>query len=159
MGAARADISVDGILFQLFLGASQEHCTAWPGSKAHSRQGQGLGVWGQEQRQGLERQAAQGSSHLTSILFVCRGSHRCQHQYVLQCDSDWAWALGLPSAGRQGLQYAPHYLPGKCTLPTASFPKGWGILGRGYAHAHLSVSLSVCLPQGSWRAEPALFLV
>lgn len=43
MGAARADISVDGIHFQLFLGASQELCTAWPGSKEHSRQGQGLG--------------------------------------------------------------------------------------------------------------------
>lgn len=46
MGAARADISVDGIHSQLFLGVSQELCTAWPGSKGHSRQGQGLGVLG-----------------------------------------------------------------------------------------------------------------
>lgn len=40
--------------------------------------------------------------------------HCFQHQHVLQCDPDWAGALGLPSAGRQGLQHAAHYLPGKC---------------------------------------------
>jgi hypothetical protein len=46
MGAARADISVNGIHSQLFLGVSQELHTAWPGSKKQSRQDWGSGVGG-----------------------------------------------------------------------------------------------------------------
>ena len=58
-----------------------------------------------------------------SSCFVHRG-RRCQHQHVLQRDPDRAWALGLPSAGGQGLQHAAHHLPGECALSTAWHPQG-----------------------------------
>lgn len=77
------------------------------------------------------------------LSILCRGSHY-QHQHVLQCDSDRARALGLPSAGGQGLQHAPHYLQGECTLLIAWHPKGLGTLRRG--HVCTSVCL-VCPPQ------------
>lgn len=79
-------------------------------SKGQSRQG-----WGP----GAEAEAWAGDTgcvralSLHSSLLVHRG-RPCQHQHVLQRDPDWAWALGLPSAGGQGLQHAPHYLPGEC---------------------------------------------
>lgn len=60
MGAARADISVDGIHSQLFLGASQELCTAWPGSKERSRQGQGLGSGARTRDRGWEDRLHKG---------------------------------------------------------------------------------------------------
>ena len=55
---------------------------------------------------------------LYSSPFIRRG-RRCQHRHVLQRDPDRAWALGLPSAGGQGLQHATHHLPGECARPTA----------------------------------------
>lgn len=85
---------------------------------------------------------------LPSSPLVHRG-RRCQHQHVLQCDPDRAWALGLPSAGRQGLQHAAHYLPGECALPTA-----WHLQARGMLRGP-GAPLSICPSQGSRKAEHA----
>lgn len=117
----RADISVQGIRSQLFLGASRElHAAARPRDGA-GKAGSGWGAL----RAGAGRRGPSLPSCLT------RRGRRGQHEHVVQRDPDRARALGLPSPGGQGLQHAAHYLPGKCAARAAWHPQGRGTARGG----------------------------
>lgn len=140
MGAPRADISVDGIRSQLFLGASQELCTAWPG-REQARPG--VGVLGP----GTELEA--GKTGRLSVLLP-DSSYYLSAEKAVAVSTSMSYSVTLTGPGPWGfrLQGGKDFnMPLTISRVSAHCPQPYSQRGRAFLEEGMLMSICLSVSQ------------